>query len=155
MSNPEMFPPTYNIQFTNGLIKCHRQNTSIWTFTDTKVPGIDHVYIDTSKDRHRPTAVHIFEREMMEANQEEQWYQLLEGLGRVGCETYIETEPSDQDLAVYIRKFGEIKIIGEVKEPEPHELTPRQQARVAWLEYMLDHDLLIPQTFHGEGALEI
>ena len=154
----EKFPPTYNIQFTNGLVRCHKQNSSIWVFTETKVPGIDHAYIDTSKDRHHPTAIHIFERELIESGQEEAWYKILEGLGSVGCKTYVETEPSEQDIAVYERKFGPITRIGEPQEPpqeEPPELTPRQLVRVAWLGYQLNHDILVPNSFQGSGPLEI
>lgn len=151
MSNPEKFPPTYNVQFNNGLVKCHRQNTSIWTFTEAV--GFDHVFIDTSDNRHAAQAIYVFEKEMLEVEGLDKWHQLLQGLARVGCETYIDKEPCEADLEIYAKKFGTVPIIGATLPT--HDLTPRQEAHVTYFRQVLEQDILTPQDFYGEGALEI
>ena len=160
MSDPNKFPPHFTIQFKDTPIKCHRQNT--WLYTFQEVSDFNHVFIDRST-RTKAKGIYLWERQILKEHDLDMWHKVIQGLGSVGVETIEEPAPSEHDKKVYRHVFGDLGslsiresgLIESNISPQNSSLSPRQEHKVEFLHHLLEHDLLTPQDFQGRGNLEI
>lgn len=161
--NPNKFPPHVTLNLQGGRqLKCHKQNTSIYEFEEENEQ--EHIFVDTSVDRHNPKAIylHRFEFEIAHPNDPELYKKICKKMGKVGIETVIEERPSEADRKVYedkLARYGLTKsglaVPERFADPEAKQLTPRQESKIAYLAYILEHGHMPPEEFDGSGDLFI
>lgn len=161
MSDPNKFPPHFTIQFKDTPIKCHRQNT--WLYTFQEAPDYNHVFIDRST-RTKAKGIYLWERQILKEHDLDTWHKVIQGLGSVGVETIEEPAPSEHDKKVYRHVFGDLGsltvresgLIAPDISPQNLTLSPRQENHVSYFHEVLERGIITPEDFQlGQGELYI
>lgn len=120
---------------------CTPENTVGFLYENTEY---DHIFYITEEDDEAYKGFHIFRSVLGE-----HFDKLVKKMIEKGYVVTNEEEISEGDLIAY-KKAHNI-----IDEPKLHELTPREEKHYRFLEYLIEHDLLTDEDFHGTGELFI
>lgn len=166
MSEREPKRPEYYGNYNGERVYFNPDNTIVYLHKET--PGADHLFVVMDEEGVEPPEQSGFY--VWRALHKDVFDKMAEDLLADGCNLVAVDKVSDFDASNLAKEVEEIPtglqplINGEgyisnpevkptYKEPEYHELTPRQERTMHFLAYLLQNDRLMPEDFELDGEL--
>ena len=144
----------FTITFVDTPIDCHKRNTFLYEFN--RQPEGDHIFIAQDIDEDDMViGAFLWRLEVEKRHDRSTWNTIYSNLLDIGCRERRNEVMDETDIAAFQRYAGRLPVLQEVEiiEPEPIELTPRQDNKVNWLGYLLKNELITPPDFGTAGGV--
>jgi len=141
--------PFFNLNYNQGVLKCHRNNTTLYTFSEQ--PEGNHIFIVYGYEANGLCGSIIWEQ-MYRNNNSKKFEQLKALLIKARCPELEYPYMSLADACAFESTF---KRLPDLIEPKMHAITPRQELRLSFFGHLLENNVLKPDDFLATGDLHI